>query len=64
MKNKRAKIKGHSHLIRHPLSGAILNTNKEEIARFQRERDMETRLNTIEEKMDMILDFFEKRLGE
>lgn len=51
MRIDRSKIRGSNNLVRDEKTGAILNTNREEIARFQRERAMENRLNILEKRV-------------
>lgn len=60
MRPKRAKIRENTSLVRHPKSGAVLNTNKEEIARFQRERALENRLNKLEKDYNSLLEILKE----
>tara|TARA_Y200000002_G_scaffold382708_1_gene400892 strand:+ start:1249 stop:1431 length:183 start_codon:yes stop_codon:yes gene_type:complete len=52
------------HLKRDPKSGALLNTNREEVIeykkRLEKEANTEKRLTSLETKMDKILKVMEK----
>tara|TARA_B100000900_G_C20254125_1_gene583266 strand:+ start:183 stop:365 length:183 start_codon:yes stop_codon:yes gene_type:complete len=52
------------HLKRDPKNGALLNTNREEIIEYkkklEKEKQTEERLQTLEFKMDKILQVMEK----
>lgn len=64
MRNTNPKIKGMNGFIRDSRTGAILNTNKEEIRNFQALRASEDRLNTVEEDIKEIKYLLRKLLGE
>jgi len=43
------KIKNHPNLVRDNKTKAILNTNKEEILKYQHQKQLDDRIHTLEE---------------
>lgn len=58
---QKMKIKGLNNMIRDATTGAVLNTDLEEIKRFQHQRATDERLNKLESKLNRILYLLEQQ---
>lgn len=60
-RRRRSRITGSTSLVRDNETNAILNTNKQEITSFQKQRDLENRLDTVEKKLDLVIKLLENK---
>ena len=58
------RVKGHTNLVRDKRTGAILNTNRNEIARARKIKDIKNKENEVIQNLSQDVDVLKKDMKE
>lgn len=60
MRTDKIPVKDHSELVRDPNTGAILNTDRDQIKAYRRKKAQERRLDIMEQRIKALEEIVEK----